>query len=280
MKYLSFFFSLLTFSACASTPTREEGIIHPGEVRVLQFDLKDSQATLFCRGFPVRYSVTEKKAKAIIIESYFSDLSTYICEQKAGSKILETYIYQVVGKEYQAEILKVDMKTIKLSPKDQKRSDDEQLILNKIYASSANDFLFKRAFQEPMTSYKTSSYGKKRIYNNHKHGQHLGVDYRAAVGEKVPAANRGKVVLARELFYTGWTVLIDHGLEVFTNYGHLSKALVQEGQMVERGDIIGLSGNTGRTSGPHLHWGVKIQGQYVDGVSLVDETKKVWSDDK
>ncbi len=280
MKLLSVLFILLSLSACANTPTRDEGIIHPGEVRVLQFDLKDGNPTLFCRGLPVRFSVTDKKAKAIIIESYFSDLSHYICEQKAGSKILETYIYKVVGKDYQAEILKVDMKTIKLSPKDQKRSDEEQLVLNKIYSSSANDFLFTKPFQEPMTSFKTSIYGKKRIYNNHKHGQHLGVDYRAAVGEKVPAANRGKVMLARDLFYTGWTVLIDHGLEVFTNYGHLSKTLVSEGQIVERGDIIGLSGNTGRTSGPHLHWGVKIQGQYLDGVSLVEETKKAWPDDK
>ncbi len=280
MKFISIAALLLSLCACANTPTKDEGIIHPGEVRILQFDMKDGNATLFCRGLPVRFSAIDKRAKAIIIESYFSDLSTYICEQKAGSKILETYIYKVVGKDYQAEILKVDMKTIKLSPKDQKRSDDEQLVLNQIYGSSAEDFLFRKPFQEPMTSFKTSIYGKKRIYNNHKHGQHLGVDYRAAIGEKVPATNSGKVRLARDLFYTGWTVLIDHGLDVFTNYGHLSKTLVEEGQMVERGDIIGLSGNTGRTSGPHLHWGVKIQGQYLDGVSLVEETKKAWSDDK
>lgn len=272
---ISLFLFLLPLYACASNPG-SESVIHPGEVRVLEFEQKEPEATLLCRGLPVRYSLSGKKARAILIESYFSDHTPYICEQKKGEKVLATYTFKVVPKEYEAEYLKVDMKKIKLNAKDQKRADAEQLVLNKIYASSANDFFFKTPFQEPMTSFKTSIYGKKRVYNNHKKGQHLGIDYRAAIGEKVPAANRGKVVLARDLFYTGWTVLIDHGLEVFTNYGHLSKALVEEGAIVEKGDIIGLSGNTGRTSGPHLHWGVKIQGQYVDGLSLVEETQKTF----
>lgn len=279
MKLIFLFLTLLPLYACASSPG-SESIIHPGEVRVLEFELKDTEAKLFCRGLPVRYSLAGKKARAILIESYFSDNSPFICEQKKGEKVLEKYSFKVVPKEYEAEFLKVDMKKIKLSAKDQKRSDAEQVILDKIYASSSNDFYFKTPFQEPMTSFKTSIYGKKRVYNNHKKGQHLGIDYRAAIGEKVPAANRGKVVLARDLFYTGWTVLIDHGLEVFTNYGHLSKTLVEEGSIVEKGDVIGLSGNTGRTSGPHLHWGVKIQGQYVDGMSLVEETQKSFKNDK
>lgn len=279
MKYIPLAFLFLSLSACATPPSTEK-TIHPGEVRVLEFEPKDPAAKLFCRGLPVRYSLQGKTAKAVLIETYFSDLTPYTCEQKVGDKVLETFTFKVVPKKYEAEYLKVDMKKIKLSPKAQKRANEEQLILNKLYASSENDFLFKTPFQEPMTSHKTSVYGKKRVYNNHKHGQHLGIDYRAAIGEKVPAANRGKVVLARDLFYTGWTVLIDHGLEVFTNYGHLSKTLVKEGTIVEKGQVIGLSGNTGRTSGPHLHWGVKIQGQYVDGVSLVEETKKTFSDGK
>ena len=279
MKIFSLVLTLLPLYACASAPVNEI-VIHPGEVRVLEFEQKDPEAKLFCRGLPVRYSLSGKKAKAILIESYFSDNSPFICEQKKGEKVLEKYSYKVVPKEYEAEFLNVDMKRIKLGAKDQKRADAEQLILNKLYDSSANEFYFTTPFQEPMKSFKTSVYGKKRVYNNHKKGQHLGVDYRAAIGEKVPAANRGKVVLARDLFYTGWTVLIDHGLEVFTNYGHLSKTLVAEGTIVEKGDIIGLSGNTGRTSGPHLHWGVKIQGQYVDGVSLVEETQKSFKNDK
>ncbi len=280
MKIIFLFTAFLPLAACASQPPLHLGNIHPGEVRILQFQVKDPEAKLFCRDLPVRYSSNGKLARAILIETYFSDLTPYTCQQKKGDRVLESYSLKVIAKEYEAEFLKVDMKKIKLNAKDQKRADAEQLILDKIYASSNNDFFFQLPFQEPMTSFKTSIYGKKRVYNNHKKGQHLGIDYRAAIGEKVPAANRGRVVLARDLFYTGWTVLIDHGLEVFTNYGHLSKTLISEGTIVEKGDIIGLSGNTGRTSGPHLHWGVKIQGQYVDGMSLVTETEQTFKNDK
>lgn len=280
MKSLIF---LLIFSlvACAnSSKVALESTIQPGEVRVLEFDLKHENAQLFCRGIRVKHAAKGNRARAIVIETYFSDLSPLVCEQKRGDTVIETYTYKVIPKEYASEALRVDSKRIRLNAKDQKRADEEQVILNKIYASSADDFLFQGPFMEPLSSFKTSVYGKKRTYNKKKKGQHLGTDYRAAIGEKIPATNRGKVVLARDLFYTGYTVLIDHGLDVFTNYGHLSKTLVEEGKMVEKGEIIGLSGNTGRTSGPHLHWGVKIQGQYVDGVSLVEETKKSFADGK
>ena len=84
-----------------------------------------------------------------------------------------------------------------------------------------------------------------------------------------------KSCFSGDLFCTGGTVIIDHGLDVFSVYGHLSETLARVGDIVERGDVIGLSGNTGRSSGPHLHWGMKIQGQYVDGISLVEESKKI-----
>ena len=126
----------------------------------------------------------------------------------------------------------------------------------------------------PLNSVITSIYGIKRTYNKQHKGQHLGTDFRAPIGEKIPASNRGKIVFSGDLFYTGWTVIIDHGLDIFTVYGHLSKTLVEAGQIVQKGDLIGLAGNTGRSSGPHLHWGVKIQGQYIDGIDLSEQTKK------
>jgi murein DD-endopeptidase MepM/ murein hydrolase activator NlpD len=191
--------------------------------------------------------------------------------------VLAEIFFKVEPKEYKSEKLKVDFKKIKLSPEDQKRADNEQEILNQIYASSVSSFLFKSSFEEPMSSAVTSVYGTRRIYNKQKKGQHLGIDYRAAIGDKVPATNSGKVVFAGDLFYTGNTVIIDHGLDIFSVYGHLSKTVVESGKFVEKGEVIGHSGNTGRTSGPHLHWGVKIQGQYIDGMVLINETKKVFS---
>lgn len=280
MKYLLASLSLSMFFGCAvaKNPAQREMTIRPGEVRWVEFDIPNNHVRLFCRGKEVKLQKQGKKGQAIIIENYFSDLTALTCSLKDNDQVLEDVHFKIEPKEYLAEQLRVDPKRIALSPKDQRRADAEQLVLNKIYASSGSKFLFTKPFQEPMTSVVTSVYGTKRVYNKQKKGQHLGIDYRAAVGDKVPAANSGRVVFAGDLFYTGWTVIIDHGMDVFTVYGHCSKTLVKEGDMVERGQVIALSGNTGRTSGPHLHWGVKIQGDYLDGFVLIEETKKAFKE--
>ncbi len=271
---------LLFMVGCASANNQiqREMIIRPGEVRFLELDLPGKEIKLFCRNQPVKIHREGSKVQAVIMESYFSDLSSFSCDFNEGKNNLAKISFKVMNREYKAEKLKVDPKKIKLSPEDQARADSEQLILNKIYSSSPDRFQFQTSFKEPMSSVVTSLYGTKRVYNRQKKSQHLGIDYRAAIGDQVPASNAGKVVFAGDLFYTGWTVIIDHGLDIFSVYGHLSKVLVNQGQIVDRGDLIGLSGNTGRTSGPHLHWGVKVQGQYVDGFVLIDETKKVFKE--
>ena len=280
MKYvaLTLLTPFLLSCAIAKNPVSREMSISPGEVKWMEFDIPNQNVKLFCRDQEVKIQTNGKKAQAIVMESYFSELKPFTCSLKDNDQVIEDVFFKVVEREYKAEQLKVDSKRIKLSPKNQKRADAEQLVLNKIYASSLPTFQFKKAFQQPMNSTVTSVYGTKRVYNKEKKGQHLGIDYRAAIGDKVPAANAGKVVFAGDLFYTGWTVILDHGMDVFTVYGHCSQTLVKEGDMVERGQLIAYSGNTGRTSGPHLHWGVKIQGQYVDGFVLIDETKKAFKE--
>ena len=95
------------------------------------------------------------------------------------------------------------------------------------------------------------------------------MDFRAATGTPVRAGNSGVVVLARSLYYEGNCVVIDHGLGLFTISMHLSKITVHEGQHVSRGDRLGLSGATGRVTGPHLHWAVRWQGAYLDPAKLL-----------
>jgi len=281
-RILNNLFSLLIilFSlSCALNAQENQGplgqySIAPGEVRWIEFSVNTDDAKLICRGSEVKYVKKNKKGYAFIIESYFSDLSSFHCNVTENEKIIQKISFSVIDKPYKAEKLKVDPKKIKLAPDDEMRVAKEQVVLNKIYKSSIPDFLFTESFGQPMDSLITSVYGTKRVYNKQKKGQHLGIDFRAAIGDKVPAANAGKIVFSGDLFYTGWTVIIDHGLDIFTVYGHLSKTLVSDGDIVKKGDLIGLSGNTGRTSGPHLHWGTKIQGQYIDGQVLIEESKK------
>lgn len=278
MKLLLLTSLMFSSIACAQTqmsaqvPVNME--ISPGEVRFVEFPLPKTEAKFHCRGNAVKYVNRKGNGLAYVMESYFSDLTPFSCKVETEGKTFYEISFKVIDREYPAEKLKVDPKKIALSPKNEKRVYEEQLVLNKIYASSIPDFQYTEAFAQPLTSHVTSIYGTKRVYNGQKKGQHLGIDYRAAIGDKVPSANAGKIVFAGDLFYTGWTVIIDHGLDIFTVYGHLSKTLVKAGESVKRGQLIGLSGNTGRSSGPHLHWGTKVQGQYIDGMNLISESQK------
>lgn len=262
--------------ALAQKPTANSPItVSQGEVRWVEFPLPVGENVKFaCRGVDVKYVRKGDKGLAFVMESYFSDLTPFSCKVELKGLVTHEIKFVVKERDYFAEQLKVDPKKIKLSAKAEKRVIAEQIILNKIYASSPTEFLFDQAFMPPLNNHVTSVYGNRRVYNKEKKGQHLGIDYRAAIGDKVPAANAGKIAFAGDLFFTGWTVIIDHGLDIFTVYGHLSKTLVKAGDIIKRGDLIGLSGNTGRTSGPHLHWGTKVQGQYIDGFILIEESKK------
>jgi murein DD-endopeptidase MepM/ murein hydrolase activator NlpD len=113
------------------------------------------------------------------------------------------------------------------------------------------------------------NFGEQRIFNDQPRSPHSGVDISSPFGAPVVASNAGRIVLVSNLYYAGNTVIIDHGLGVFTLYIHLSKFKVERGDVVAKGAIIGEIGATGRVTGPHLHWGVKIQGNRVDPFSLL-----------
>lgn len=276
---LSFTFALIgcsTDSIGKNKMKSSEIEIHPGEARFISFPKTSvsKNAKLVCRDKEYKFYDAGDSYGAYIAESYFSDMDGFQCFIKDGTSEKSVASFSVKEKKFPEEKLRVDSRKITLRKKDQIRVAKEQEVLNKIYASSESTPYFKTSFMIPLNSVITSIYGIKRTYNKQHKGQHLGTDFRAPIGEKIPASNRGKIVFSGDLFYTGWTVIIDHGLDIFTVYGHLSKTLVEAGQIVQKGDLIGLAGNTGRSSGPHLHWGVKIQGQYIDGIDLSEQTKK------
>jgi murein DD-endopeptidase MepM/ murein hydrolase activator NlpD len=127
-------------------------------------------------------------------------------------------------------------------------------------------------FLAPVGSMVSDSFGTRRVFNGKVESVHRGLDFRAKSGSPVLAANSGEVVLAREMFYEGNCVIIDHGEGFMTLYMHLSRFEVAEGQKVTKGQEIGLSGATGRTTGPHLHMGVRWEGAYLNPASLLGLT--------
>jgi murein DD-endopeptidase MepM/ murein hydrolase activator NlpD len=134
-------------------------------------------------------------------------------------------------------------------------------------------------FIKPVEAPPTDSFGMTRIFNEELTSEHRGTDFPIKEGSPVMASNSGTVVLARDLFYEGNCVVLEHGQHFFTIYMHLSKIQVRGGQKVRKGQRLGLSGATGRVTGPHLHMGVRWEGSYVDPTKLLaltlPETNKV-----
>jgi murein DD-endopeptidase MepM/ murein hydrolase activator NlpD len=250
-----------------------------GNVERVKFYFKDAQRAkvIRCVDKVIPFEIIGSDLIFFIRESYFSNLNPYDCKleyENEQKNIVVATIVSVVpqAREFKEEKLTVDSKKVELSKKDSARVLKEQLMLNELYLVSNPSMFSHDDFGFPMRSQLTSIYGTKRVFNGVRQTQHLGNDFKAKVGDTVFASNKGKVVLVRDLFYSGQTVILDHGLGVFTIYAHLSKIFVREGVIVSRGQKIADSGTTGRVTGPHLHWGVKIHGEWVDGLSLVKTT--------
>jgi hypothetical protein len=145
----------------------------------------------------------------------------------------------------------------------------DKTIKDKAFAQTAPKPIWSGRFRPPLrVAPTTDSFGTRRVFNGTLASVHRGLDYRAKLGTAVAAVNSGRVVLARPLYYEGNCVIIDHGLGLMTLYMHLSKFKVREGVTVKRGQVIALSGGTGRVTGPHLHLGLRWQGAYLDPVKL------------
>ena len=166
--------------------------------------------------------------------------------------------------------LKVEDKYVELSPEDAARATREAQETDAIYATLTLECYWSEPFVAPIHGAKDGrNFGHRRVFNGQPRAPHSGADLRADVGTPVYATNRGRVVLAKNLFYSGNAVIVDHGLGLYTMYLHLSKMDVAPGTIVERGQRLGLAGATGRVTGPHLHWGVRIFDARVDPFSLL-----------
>jgi murein DD-endopeptidase MepM/ murein hydrolase activator NlpD len=128
--------------------------------------------------------------------------------------------------------------------------------------------MWTQSFLRPRESVITSQFGSGRLFNGTLTTRHLGVDFRGATGEPIRAANRGVVALVDRFVLAGNVVYIDHGGGVVTSYFHMSKTLVSPGDTVKRGQVIGLVGNTGRVTGPHLHWAARYGANTVNPLDL------------
>lgn len=178
--------------------------------------------------------------------------------------------FTVGKKSFPTSELKVESKYVN-PPKDvQARIEREQAKLAKVYAQRREVALAESAFVRPVDGEPTSVFGARRVFNGEKRKAHPGLDLRATTGTPVKCAGPGLVSLAEDLYFSGGTVIVDHGGGLFTVYAHLSRIDVKPDAAVAAGDLVGLSGATGRVTGPHLHWGGKVGGSIFDPTALLD----------
>lgn len=176
---------------------------------------------------------------------------------------------EIHAAHYRTGTLSVAPQFVQPPPEALKEIEEESKLKAKVFASSAPEPLWLGSFRAPVPAQATDSFGTRRMFNGKLASIHKGADFHAVMGTPVHASNSGVVVLARPLYYEGNCVVIDHGLGLYTLSMHFSHIDVKEGQRVKAGDLLGLSGATGRVTGPHLHWAVRWQGAYLDPMKLL-----------
>lgn len=174
---------------------------------------------------------------------------------RAAAGVLDVVI---AAKVFPVENLTVSSKYVEPPKETVERIARDRERLAAIYRTRTATRLTGDPFVRPVDGPPTSVFGTRRLFNDKPRSPHPGLDLRAATGTPVRCSGPGSVALAEELYYSGNIVIVDHGGGLFTLYAHLSRIDIAEGDAVEPGDVLGLSGATGRVTGPHLHWGAKI----------------------
>jgi murein DD-endopeptidase MepM/ murein hydrolase activator NlpD len=176
---------------------------------------------------------------------------------------------EVIEKKFPEKKLWVDEKFVTPPASVHERIRWESELLKTVYEMFTPRWLGEGKFIIPSVGEARPNFGERRVFNNKPRSSHSGVDISSPFGAPVNASNSGKVALAKDLYYAGNTVILDHGLGVFSLYCHFSQIKVETGDTVKKGDVIGNIGSTGRVTGPHLHWGMRIAGSRVDPFSFL-----------
>ena len=189
----------------------------------------------------------------------------------AGKNFEFQKFIMVKEKHYPRESLRVNPSKVNFSSRIKKRLAKEKEIYAKIVCNSTQGGNLALPLARPCRGQVSSAYGNIRIFNGKPFGFHGGTDFRAATGTKIKSVAAGRVCLVSHFYLTGGIIIIDHGAGLFSSYCHLSKKLVKVGDLVKRGQVIALSGASGRVTGPHLHFEMSWCGVKFNATSLLEK---------
>ncbi|CZE48926.1 M23 family metallopeptidase [Campylobacter geochelonis] len=242
-----------------------------GDVEILKVD-KNSAGKLYIDKKELFWftNPANKDEKVAFVSSNYRAKNDIVVKSIVDDKE-QILTFKVIKGDYKQEKLTVEKSKVKPPKTVQERIKKELEEANKIYLSTTKTLLFNSKFTLPINSKITSDFGNARVFNNTLSSYHSGTDFRAAVGSTIKACNSGVVKLAKDRYYAGGSVVIDHGAGIYSQYYHLSKIGVKVGQTVKKGEVIGLSGASGRVNGPHLHFGIIVNGNSVNPTDFIEK---------
>ena len=177
--------------------------------------------------------------------------------------------FTVTPRTFPTRTLKVNPDFVNPPPALMARIEDETRFTQALLATVTPQRFWTTPFRVPVPHQANSRFGTRSVFNGEPRNPHAGTDFLSPAGTPIRAPNAGRVVAARDLFFSGRTVILDHGLGVFSQLAHMSRIDVAEGDMVEAGQVVGRVGATGRVTGAHLHWGLRVGEARVDPLSLL-----------
>ncbi len=240
----------------------------PGDI--LLVSVRDAAAPVegTFRGKQLHFVEGKNGVRAIIGIDLNLEPGEYPLSVQSGDTVM-TRNLKVSKKTYPLQRLTLPEDKVTLSPENEARVEREQKRTSALWPVDSVR-LWSGRFIDPLPGKELGTpFGVRRIINHIPKSSHSGVDVSAKQGDPIRSPNDGVVVLVDDLFFSGNSVIIDHGDGIYTMFFHMSEPKVKVGQAVMKGDVIGLVGSTGRASGPHLHWGVRIQGARVDPMQLI-----------
>jgi murein DD-endopeptidase MepM/ murein hydrolase activator NlpD len=252
--------------------------LQPGEVVMLTVEsarpLREVRASAFDRSFLCFETADPLKWSGLVGIDLDTKPGRYVVNVTGldadGKAVTVEYPLTVAPKKFATRRLTVDERYVSPPREALARIQKESERVRAIFDAVSPERYWTGPFVLPVPGGPISEFGKRSVYNGQPRSPHAGTDFAGATGTPVKAPNAGKVVLAANLYYSGNTIILDHGHGLYSYFGHMSALSAREGDTVAAGNVVGAVGATGLVTGPHLHWSVRLAGTRVDPLSLVD----------
>lgn len=264
LKKLSLLFLLIPTIVLANIPVNNTPI--PGGIAVIDFSSSHPNPKAFYNKVPLYVQHIQ--------DQHYQVLVGIPLMEKIGKKTItiqdfstRLFDFEVTEQSYSEQHISLKGKKKKyVNPNlaHMDRIKSERPVLSSARKIFSDNALSNGLFTRPVDGVTTSPFGLKRFYNGEARRAHTGLDYAGKIGTPIKASADGKVILAGEFFFNGNAVFLDHGQGLISVYIHMNERLAKQGQIVKQGDVIGTIGQTGRATGPHLHWGVYLNQTVVN----------------